>query len=112
MRLTVFNKWPLLTSRIHRVSGDDTVQKPSLHPSPRPPTLESPDGPPLPASAVPDVIVDESAWNWPEAQARLAAAYERGGVAQFAEATVGEMEAELEIERHKRGLGDSIEGQR
>jgi hypothetical protein len=56
-------------------------------------------------------MVDESGWNWPAAQARLAAAYERGGVAQFAEAAVGEVEAELELERRKRGLEDSIEGQ-
>jgi len=112
MRLTVLNKWPHFTSRIHRVSGDDTAQEPSLHPFPRLPPLKSPDGPPPPPSAAPDVTVDESAWNWPAAQARLAAAYERGGVAQFAEAAVGEMEAELETERRKRGLGDSIEGQR
>ena len=57
-------------------------------------------------------MVDKSGWNWPAAQARLAAAYERGGVAQLAEAAAGEMEAELELERHKRGLEDSMEGQR
>jgi hypothetical protein len=46
-------------------------------------------------------------WNWPDAQARLTAAYERGGLARFAEAAVGELEAELELERHKREVGNS-----
>jgi hypothetical protein len=112
MRLTIVNKWPLLTSRIHRVSGDDTAQKSSLPPWPWPPTSEPPDGPSPPTSAAPDAMVDKSGWDWPAAQSRLAAAYERGGVAQFAETAVGEMDAELELERRKRGLEDSIEGQR
>jgi len=112
MRLTIVNKWPLLTSRIHCVSGDDTAQKSPPPPWPWPPTLESPDGPSPPTSAAPAAMVDKSGWDWPAAQSRLAAAYERGGVAQFAETAVGEMEAELELERRKRGLEDSIEGQR
>jgi hypothetical protein len=112
MRLTIVNKWPLLTSRIHRVSGDDAAQKSRLPPWPWQPTLESPDGPSPPTSAAPDAIVDKSGWDWPAAQSRLAAAYERGGVARLAEAAVGEMEAELELERQKRGLEDPIEGQR
>ncbi len=48
-------------------------------------------------------------WNWPAAQARLVAAYERGGVARFAEVAVRELEAELELERRKRRIGDSVE---
>jgi hypothetical protein len=52
-----------------------------------------------------DATVDKSGWDWRAAQSRLAAAYERGGVARLAEAAVGEMEAELELERRKRGLG-------
>ena len=73
------------------------------------PASEAPaDEPPLKTAAVPD---DVDRWNWPAAQARLAAAYERGGVAQFAEAAVGEPEAEWELERRKRGLGSSSEGQ-
>jgi len=49
-------------------------------------------------------------WNWPAAQARLAAAYERGGIAQFAEVAVRELEVELELERRKRRIADSVEG--
>lgn len=60
---------------------------------------------PPPTAAVPDV----DGWNWSAAQARLAAAYERGGVMQFAEAAVGELEAEAELERRKRVLGASTE---
>jgi hypothetical protein len=50
---------------------------------------------------VPDAVVDntESQWSWSAAQERLAAAYERGGITQFAEVVVGELEAELELER-------------
>ena len=44
-------------------------------------------------------------WNWPAAQARLAAAYEHGGIAQFAEVAVRELEAELEFERRNRRIG-------
>jgi hypothetical protein len=54
---------------------------------------------------------DDEVWNWPAAQARLVAAYERGGVAQFAEAAALELEAELELERRKRRIGNSVEGQ-
>jgi hypothetical protein len=108
MRLTLLNKWPLLTSRIHRASSDTLTPIP-----PWPPASEPPDGPP-PTDSVPGVMVDntESQWSWPAAQERLAAAYERGGVAQFAEAVVDELEAELELEKRKRGLGDSTEGKR
>jgi len=54
---------------------------------------------------MPDVIVDnsESWWSWLAAQERLAEAFERGGIDQFSELVVGE----LELERRKRGLGDS-----
>ena len=117
MRLAVLNKWPLLTSRIHR-SSDDSPTPPSLWP-PAPAlsatdrsASELPDGPPPTSGPVPDVIVDGSRWSWPAAQSRLAEAYERGGITQFAEAAVGELEAELERERHKRGLVDSIQVQK
>lgn len=65
------------------------------------------DGPPPTSGPVPDVIVDGSWWSWPAAESRLAEAYERGGITQFTEAAVGELEAELELERHQRGLVDS-----
>lgn len=51
-------------------------------------------------------------WNWLAAQARLVAAYESGGIAQFAEVAVRELEAESELERRKRRIGDPIEGPR
>jgi hypothetical protein len=46
------------------------------------------------------------------AQARLVAAYERGGIAQFAEAAVRELDAELELERRERRTGGPVEGPR
>jgi hypothetical protein len=51
-------------------------------------------------------------WNWLAAQARLVAAYERGGIAQFAEVAARELEAELELERRKRRIGVPVEGSR
>lgn len=51
-------------------------------------------------------------WNWLAAQARLVAAYERGGIAQFAEVVIRELEAESEFERRKRRIGDPVEGSR
>jgi len=114
MRLTILNKWPLLTSRIHRSSGDSPTPPSLWPPAPAPSArgrtdsdTELPDGPPLTSGLVPNGIVDGSQWSWPAAQSRLAEAYERGGITQFAEAAVGELEAELELERHKRGLVDS-----
>jgi hypothetical protein len=50
-------------------------------------------------------------WNWPAAQARLMAAYERGGIARFAEAAARELEAELELEKRRRRIGNPVEGQ-
>jgi hypothetical protein len=58
-----------------------------------------------------DIYKNED-WNWLAAQARLVAAYERGGIAQFAEVAVRELEAESELERRKRRIGDPIEGPR
>ena len=45
-------------------------------------------------------------WNWLAAQARLMAAYEHGGIAQFSEVAVRELEAELELERRNRRIVD------
>jgi hypothetical protein len=114
MRLTILNKWPLLASRIHHSSGDSPTPPSLWPPAPAPSARgrtdsdsELPDGPPLTSGLAPNGIVDGSQWSWPAAQSRLAEAYERGGITQFAEAAVGELEAELELERHKRGLVDS-----
>jgi len=112
MRLTILDKWPLLTSRIHRSAvSDSTVQ------FPRPvASSESLDDPRYRSSADEgsgglEVEMDGGEWNWPAAQARLVAAYERGGVTQIAEVVARELEAELEHERRKRRIGDSVEGQ-
>jgi hypothetical protein len=120
MRLTIIDKWPLLTSRIHRSAlSDSTIQfppRPRPHP-PASPASESFDGPGYPLMADEgseglEVEMDkDEEWNWPAAQARLAAAYEGGGVARFAEAVVRELEAELEHERRRRRIGNSVEGQ-
>ncbi|KAH9167296.1 hypothetical protein EDB89DRAFT_2125741, partial [Lactarius sanguifluus] len=97
MRLTLLTKWPLLASRIHRVS--DSAPLPP--PIPLPVTIPSASKPdPLPPTSVPDA----DGWTWPAAQARLAEAYEHGGVGRFVETAVGELEAEAELERRKRGL--------
>lgn len=117
MRLTVLNRWPLLTSRIHRSSGDSSTQ-PSLWPPASVPSAtdrtayESPDSPPPTSGLAPDERLDGSRWCWPAAQSRLAEAYERGGLTHFAEAAVSELEAESELERHKRGLVDPIQVQK
>ncbi|KAF8260141.1 hypothetical protein EI94DRAFT_1749425 [Lactarius quietus] len=105
MRLTLLTKWPLLASRIHRASDSAPLPPPIPLPAMISSTSEPDAGPsPLPAE-VPEV----DRWTWPAAQARLAAAYEHGGVARFAEAAVGELEAEAELERRKRGLAVSLQ---
>lgn len=113
MRLTILDKWPLLTSRIHRSAvSDSTVQFPS-HPDASSESLDDPRHRPSAdeGSSGLEVEMDGGEWNWPAAQARLVAAYERGGVAQFAEVAARELEAELEHEKRKRRIGDSGEGQ-
>lgn len=62
-------------------------------------------GPPPPPVAIPEA----DGWTWPDAQARLAAAYEHGGFARLAETAAGELEAEAEHERRKRGLAVSLQ---
>ncbi|KAI0290713.1 hypothetical protein BC826DRAFT_1025884 [Russula brevipes] len=101
MRLTLVNKWPLLTSRIYRAADSTRLSPPDSSSSMTPPTVSKQQNDPTSRTAAHD------GWNWPDAQARLTAAYERGGLARFAEAAVGELEAELELERHKRELGNS-----
>ncbi|KAI0259082.1 hypothetical protein BC834DRAFT_908108 [Gloeopeniophorella convolvens] len=102
MRLTLLTRWPLLTSRIHRSSDSPPLPPPISLPVTIPSTPDT-DIRHLSSPAVPDA----DSWNWPAAQARLAAAYERGGIAQFAETAAGELEAEAEVERRKRGLVES-----
>lgn len=51
-------------------------------------------------------------WDSRATEARLVAAYERGGIAHVAEVAVRELEAELEVERRKRQNRDLVEGPR
>jgi hypothetical protein len=131
MRTTILEKLPLLTSRIHRSplpnSSSQFPPGPEQGPHTRPPdprtttttttssshsSSEPLDGPAYPRMADEDggdtieMMNKNEDWNWPAAQARLAAAYERGGIAQFAEVASRELEAELELERRKRRIGD------
>ncbi|KAI0246355.1 hypothetical protein BJV78DRAFT_1255544, partial [Lactifluus subvellereus] len=76
--------WPLFTSRIHRASESDSAPlPPQVSSLVTTPTTSAPRNVPPPTAAV----VDMDGWNWPAAQARLAA----------------------EVERRKRGLGASPE---
>lgn len=119
MRTTIFDNWPLLTSRILRSPPSNSSSQFASHPDPDPDprvssshlTSESLDGPRYPRmvgedSGGRDIDMNKNEdWNWPAAQARLAAAYEHGGIAQFAEVAVRELEAELEFERRNRRIG-------
>ena len=42
-------------------------------------------------------------WNWKDAEERLKKAYEEGGITDWAITALRELEAEVEIERAKRG---------
>ena len=123
MRTTILDKLPLLTSRIHRSALSNSSSQFSPHPDPRAPSPHSASES-LDSSGYPRVTdeADEDSdgrdidtnksedWNWLAAQARLVAAYERGGIAQFADVAVQELEAESELERRKRRIGDPVEG--
>ncbi|KAL5498661.1 hypothetical protein ACEPAH_2016 [Sanghuangporus vaninii] len=43
-------------------------------------------------------------WTWEEAEDRLRDAFDRGGVGEWAECAIRELEAEEEVERRRRGL--------
>lgn len=43
-------------------------------------------------------------WNWDAAEERLRMAYDRGGVGDWAECALRELEAEEAVERTRRGL--------
>lgn len=130
MRTTTLDKLPLLISRIHRSPMSNSSSQISPDPDPdlqSPPHSRTPsshsaskslDGPGCPRTADEDsdgrdidMNKDED-WNWLAAQARLVAAYERGGIAQFAEVVIRELEAESEFERRKRRIGVPVEGSR
>ena len=46
----------------------------------------------------------DSSWSWDAAEERLSVAYDRGGVGEWAECALRELEAEEEVERRRRGL--------
>jgi len=78
-RRTIRTKMPALSSRIHRptdLTEDDQVL--------------------MGASAV-DVH-----WSWPEAEARMRAAFAEGGLSKWIEVAMSELEREASMERLKR----------
>ena len=48
--------------------------------------------------------VEAHGWTWDAAEDRLRAAYDRGGVGEWAECALRELEAEEKLERTRRGL--------
>ena len=118
----MLDKLPLLTSRIHRPSLSNSSSQFAPRPDPRAPSphsasesLDSPGNPRIADedSDGRDIDTNKSEdWNWQAAQARLVAAYERGGIAQIANVAVRELEAESELERRKRRIEDPVEGPR
>ena len=67
-------------------------------------SASEPDADLPPPAAIPHV----DGWTWKVAQAHLTVAYEHGGVARLAEATVRELEAEDELERRMREHAVSV----
>jgi hypothetical protein len=127
MRTAILDKWPHLTSRIHRSPLSNSSQfspHPDSHSRPYPCASSSHsasellDGQGHPRTANEDSdgrdidMNKNEDWNWLDAQARLVVAYERGGIAQFTEVAVRELEAEIELERRKRRDGGPVEGPR
>lgn len=47
---------------------------------------------------------DAEGWSWDAAKDRLTTAYEHGGVGEWAECAMREMEVEEELERRSRGI--------
>ncbi|KAL5514326.1 hypothetical protein ACEPAG_2414 [Sanghuangporus baumii] len=47
---------------------------------------------------------EDNNWTWEEAEDRLRNAFDRGGVGEWAECAIRELEAEEEVERRRRGL--------
>ncbi|KZT66604.1 hypothetical protein DAEQUDRAFT_674700 [Daedalea quercina L-15889] len=86
MRSFILRRMSFLSSRIHR-----------------PPDPEDGGN----DSGTPRLHVNQTAgtvgWSWPDAEQRLKAAYEEGGIMGWAEAAIRELEAEGEFERSKRG---------
>ncbi|KAL4068641.1 hypothetical protein V8B97DRAFT_2018318 [Scleroderma yunnanense] len=104
MRLWVISTLPILSERIHRPSEakDNEGLAPLFHssgtsdPSNQPPE-SSHLGTPSPHSTIPP-------FDMAAAQARLAAAYDRGGFYGWGEAAIKELETEAEAERARRAV--------
>ncbi|OCH86307.1 hypothetical protein OBBRIDRAFT_783457 [Obba rivulosa] len=93
MRTIMVTKMPVLSSRIHR-SPEVTDGPASVHSSTTPS-----------AGSQPRVEAHGNTlqWSWPDAQQRLADAWDKGGFSGWADAAMRELEAEAHAERARRG---------
>ena len=93
MRVWVISTLPILSERIHR------PPEPKDHEG-LVPLFGSSDAPSLaPASSLSGSSSPRPSFDMAAAQARLAAAYDRGGFYAWGEAAIKELEAEAEAER-------------
>ncbi|KAI0047731.1 hypothetical protein FA95DRAFT_1518689 [Auriscalpium vulgare] len=100
MRQILLSKMPGLSARIHRPTTSEPAPPfpiTSSH-APSPPPSHSPDAQATRAAG------ESATWTWSEAQQRLSEAFEGGGLSRWAEVAAGELEAEAQVERAKRGL--------
>ena len=85
MRVGLLTKLPVLSARIHRAPEPELEMYPSLsQPSPQ------------------DVNETELDWNWPEAERRMAEAYDKGGFGGCVQAALKEVEVEGRVEKLRR----------
>jgi len=88
MRLLILEHMPDLSYRIHRRSEDETQ-------------IDQPPSKLRKGSQDPNTV---ESWEWTKAEKRLGDAFDKGGVAVWAEVAMRELEIEAERERTKRGL--------
>ena len=93
MRSLVWSRFPGLTAQIHRPLRDsDSLPSPSNDDD---------------LGSVDELEEPDHEWTWREADKRLQAAYDQGGVPAWIKASVAEMAAEAKVERAKRLRGKS-----
>ena len=94
MRSLVWSHLPGLTAQIHRPLRDSD--------SPPPPSNDDDLG------FVDELDEPDHNWTWEEAEKRLQAVYDQGGMPAWIKAAVAEMAAEAKVERARRlrGQGD------
>jgi len=90
MRTFIMQWMPRLSKQIHRPPEPDDGGSLSS-PDPLAPRIEAEPG------------SDALKWSWPDAERRLAAAFERDGFMGWAEAALKELEAEGQAERIRKG---------